>query len=195
MLFSIGSNGMQTVKKIDLTIGCTYYMGASSSPDVVHILDVTPTHVKHARTYKGKAQSDDRRIVEDLIARGTATILARGKTLDATSPAYAIEGQKIYESRIGASRLSSDFDHHTVVVRPVDGSDAQNWYAAEEYGGVGGIDGMLEIECQGKALNDLRNDSRFVIVSEKCTHRAPLTRAEESAIDRSANDESVRRVA
>jgi hypothetical protein len=38
MMYSIGANGMQAVKKFDLTIGCTYYMGASSTPDVVHIL-------------------------------------------------------------------------------------------------------------------------------------------------------------
>jgi hypothetical protein len=197
MMYSIGGNGLQAIKKIDLTIGCTYYMGASDSPDVVHILDVGPSRITYARTYKGVVRSDDRRIVEDLIATGCATILARGRMLDANSPAYAIEGQKIYEARIGASRPSSDFDHHTVRVTTTHGScDTQdNWYAAEEYGGVAGIDDMLEIECSGKALVELRNDSRFAIVSEVRTHSAPLTRDEENAIERSAEDERVHRSA
>lgn len=174
MMYSIGSNGLQNVKKFDLTVGCTYYMGASSSPDLVHVLAVDKYRVTYARTYKGVARSDDRRMIEDLIATGCATILQRALCNDASTPAYVVEGQKIYASRIGASCPSSDFDHHTVVVRPVNGTIEQNWSAAEEYGGVGGIDDNLEIACQGKALNDLRKDLRFVIVSEKCTHRAPI---------------------
>jgi len=175
-VYSIGGYGMQAVKKFDVKVGCTYHMGASSSPDIVHILAVGPSRITYAHTCKGVARSEDRRIVEDLIATGCATILARGRMLDASSPAYAIEGQKIYEAVIGAAHPSSDFDHHTVRVTTTRGTcdDQDNWYAAEEYGGVGGLDNVLEIRCQGKDLDDLRNDSRFVIVSEKCTHRAPI---------------------
>jgi hypothetical protein len=193
MMYSIGASGLTPVQKFDVKVGCTYYLGASSSPDLVHILDITPSRITYARTYKGEARAEDRRIVEDLIARGCATITARGKALGANAPAWQIAGQKAYESRIGAAVTSWHFDRHTVLVKPTSGSCDANWRAAEDFGGVGGINDMLEIRCSGQALAELRSDERFVIMSETCDHRAPLTRDEVKAIERSAEEESARR--
>lgn len=194
-MYAITANGLKPCQKFDVKIGCTYYMGASSSPDIVHILDITPTRITYATTYNGTARIEDRRIVESLISEGCATIRNRRRDLGKNSPAWMVAGQDAYESRIGALVPSWHFDRHVVTVRAVEGdsmSDA-NWRAAEEFGGVGGIDDLLEIRCDGESLANLRSDARFVIVSEVCTHRAPLTSVEERAIDRSAAEESARR--
>lgn len=196
-MYAITANGLKPCEKFNVTVGCTYYMGASSSPDLVHILDVTPTRITYARTYKGTARAEDRRIIESLIAEGCATIKDRRKHLTSDSYTWEFAAQETYESRIGDSVPSWNFNRHNVLVRPVSGdpmSDA-NWRAAEAFGGVGGIGDLLEIRCDGKSLADLRNDARFVIVSEVCTHRAPLTRDEERAIERSATEEDARRSA
>lgn len=195
MMYSIGANGLEAVKKFDVKVGCTYYMGASSSPVLVHVLNITPARVTYARTYKDKPQTEDRRIFEDLVARGCATIKARRKALGANAPAWQIKGQDICEAQIGALVPSWHFDRHTVLVRPTSGTCEDMWRDAEEFGNVGGIDDMLEIRCDGKSLADLRSDARFTIVSESCDHRAPLTRSEVEAIDRSASEEGARRSA
>lgn len=196
-MYAITSNGLKPCQKFDIKIGCTYYLGASSSPDLVYILDVTSTRITYMNTYEGKPRTEDRRVVESLIADGCATIRARRKHLTAKSYAWEIKGQDIYEQAIGAEVPSWHFDRHTVLVTTTQGDPMsdKNWRAAEEFGGVGGIDDKLEIRCDGKSLADLRGDGRFVIVSEVCTYRAPLNQNEERAIDRSAVEESARRSA
>lgn len=61
-------------------------------------------------------------------------------------------------------------------MKPVAGvwDSSENWYAAEEYGNVGGDIGTetLEIDLRGvKTLGKLRQDARFTLVSSEISEK------------------------
>ena len=68
--YSVGSS-LSTTKTIALKVGHDYYLGASSSPDVVTITALSDSMIDYE--VSGRACRVQRWIGEDLIARGCTT--------------------------------------------------------------------------------------------------------------------------
>jgi hypothetical protein len=160
---------------IEIKANHGYFMGASSSPDYVLVLSVDERRVRLVKPYgSGQSYSIDLGSARSLIRYAHETM--RIQAAQITRPEFA----EAYAARLalhGAPATPEDFDRYHVVVKPVAGvwDSSENWYAAEEYGNVGGYvpDETLTIELRGaNTLEKLRQDSRFTLVSseisEKC---------------------------
>jgi len=72
----ITSDGMKDLKSYNVKQGRTYYMGASSSPDLIYVEDITPSKITY-RTYPYYPENKvtrSRDIIEDLIRQGSNTM-------------------------------------------------------------------------------------------------------------------------
>lgn len=68
-------SGLKDLETADLREGYTYYMGASSSPELIYMEDVGPEKVTYRRRpyYPDDRVTDRRDIIEDLVAQGNET--------------------------------------------------------------------------------------------------------------------------
>jgi len=71
----IGSGGMRDLKSVNLKQGHTYYLGASSSPDLIYLEEINGDKVTYRKRpyYPEDRLTRQRDVTEDLIAQGNAT--------------------------------------------------------------------------------------------------------------------------
>lgn len=166
----IGPGGLEKpLGKITLQEGAAYWLGASSSPQMVILTDVTDNKVKY-KTYpfnKGD-QTMERWIAADLLTRGTATHLKQyGSHMDAGL-------KRSLESLLagGKGRKEDMESYHpvTLLLTPADDMKGQDlWYAAEEYGGVGGREDekegyVYEVSSSKGGAEEAKSDRRFKVL-------------------------------
>lgn len=158
-----------------------YFIGASSSPNMVITTQVTDDMVTYLQPPSRKEIRAEAKIFAYLAQKGTETYLARHKEME---DRLGIKTQGAHLRASLADLLAGgkgmpvdprDYEKVTALVVPVPGADFSGerngdaWYAAEGYGNVGGLDveGQkgYEISCMDRAtLLDLKKDKRFRIV-------------------------------
>lgn len=164
-----------------------YYLGASSSPDLVIVTAVTDDYVTIARyPWRGAGQRIQRPIADDLIAQGTGTWLRQrelraASTLEGHEPSYIrewlIQTAPMAEALMAlvagqASKLVHDpvaWQRVRATCRPAPGQEGKDlWYAAERHGSMLGTygegDGLrYEVIVSREGLDALRADPLFVV--------------------------------
>jgi len=169
--YAIGPGGLETPggKNLTLQEGAAYWLGASSSPQMVILTDVTDDRVKY-KTYpftKGD-QVMERWIAADLLARGTATHLKQyGSHMD---PGLKRSLESLLAGGKGRKEDMDSYKPVTLVLTPADDMKGQDlWYAAEEYGGVGGREDakegyVYEVASSKGRAEQAKNDRRFKVL-------------------------------
>lgn len=151
-----------------------YFMGASSSPDYVLVLSVDERKARLVKPYgSGQSYGVDLGSARSLTRRAHETMADQ---LDRLTHPDIREGFAARLALHGAPATPEDFDRYHVVVKPVTGvwDSSENWYAAEEYGNVGGDieTETLGIDLRGvKTLEKLRQDTRFTLVSSEISEK------------------------
>lgn len=168
--YRIGPSGLEdTESGITLQKGAMYGLGASSSPTLVILTDVSDTKVKYvAYPFDGSPLSMEAWIAKDLLARGTRTWLK-------THGQYDSKRRSSMESLLkgGKGRTEKLSDWKKIVVEAVSSEPGKDeWRAAEEYGNVAGInsdehDEVYEIETFQKELPEIKKDKRLKILKVK----------------------------
>lgn len=166
----IGPRGLQKPRtEITLQEGAAYWLGASSSPKMVILTDVTDDRVKY-KTYPftGSAMTLERWIAADLLTRGTETHLKQyAAHMD---PDLKRSLESLLRGSKGRKEDIEGYRPVTMTLAPADDQKGNDlWYAAEEYGGVGGLqqdDGsyLYEVNAEKRAVERVKNDPRFKLV-------------------------------
>jgi hypothetical protein len=167
----LGPRGLEKPVGTGLTLqeGAAYWMGASSSPQMVVLTDVGDKKVKY-KTYPftGSAKEIERWIAADLLARGSATHLRQyGSYMD---PELKRSLESLLRGGKGRRENLDDYRPVTMTLAPADDQKGQDlWRAAEEYGGVGGEeqdDGTMWyiVDAQNRAVEEVKNDPRFKLI-------------------------------
>jgi len=170
----IGPKGLQQPGGTGLTLqeGAAYWMGASTSPKMVIVTDVTDDRVKF-KTYPftGSPQVLERWIAADLFAKGTETYLRMyGSHMD---PGLKHSLESLLRGGKGRKEDMDDYRPVTMTLAPVDDQKGEDlWYAAEEYGGVGGQqqgDGTMHyvVDTEKRNVERAKNDRRFKVLEVK----------------------------
>jgi hypothetical protein len=148
-----------------------YGMGASSSPSLVILTEVSDEKVKYLDyPFNGSPRSIEAWIAKDLLTKGTRTWL---KTYGKYDPKLKSSMESLLGGGKGRSENLNDWKQITVQAVAADpGSD--EWRTAEEYGNVAGLDskehGMIyEIETFQKSLAEIKKDKRLKVL--KVTNR------------------------
>lgn len=167
----IGPGGLEKPKGSGLTLqeGAAYWLGASSSPQMVILTDVTDKMVSYKRyPFTGPAQKLERWIASDLLARGTAQHLKQyGSHMD---PELKRSLESLLRGGKGRKEDPDDYRPVTITLAPADAQAGKDlWYAAEEYGGVGGEeqpDGTMHylVDTQKKNVDQAKSDPRFKVL-------------------------------
>jgi len=176
-MFAIEPGGLRRLGGAKVTIlpNREYYLGASSSPDHIIVTRVDKDTIYYkAHPYKTETriQMD---IGKDLIVKGSET------WLKGPYPQYqrelASSLKDLLSGGTGKQIDPKDFERVLVRVRPTEAPKSKSraddpWYAAEEYGGVGGYDhkdsptGMdYDISTSRGSLKKIKSDKRFTVVS------------------------------
>ncbi len=169
--YIIGPRGLEEPSKINIEPGCIYGMGASSSPSMVYVTYVDARSIKYKDyPFHGAERTIERWIGEDLMAKGSKTLLHRGAYLDA---ALKHSLQSTLSGGKGTQVDVKQYEPLTVsVISTVPkgkGRAEDPWYWAEAYGGVAGMEGpggeyTYEIATNRGGLQKLKSDHRFKVV-------------------------------
>jgi hypothetical protein len=167
----IGPKGLQQPggKSLTLQEGAAYWMGASTSPKMVIVTDVTDDRVKFkSYPFTGGAQTLERWIAADLFAKGSETHLKQyGAYMD---PDLKRSLESLLRGGKGRKEDMDDYRPVTMTLAPADDQKGEDlWYAAEEYGGVGGQtqdDGTMYymVDTEKRNVEKAKNDRRFKVV-------------------------------
>ncbi len=167
----IGPRGLEKPGGTELTLqeGAAYWIGHSSSPQMVVVTDVTDKLVKYKRyPFTGAAQSMERWIFADMAAKGSAQYLrSYGAHMD---PELKRSLESLLKGGKGRKENMDDYRPVTMTLAPADSQGSNDlWYAAEEYGGVGGEhqdDGTMHyvVDTQQKSVEKAKNDPRFKVL-------------------------------
>lgn len=166
--YAIGPGGLTlTEGGITLQKGAMYGMGASSSPDLVILTDVSDDKVKYVSyPFNGSPRTIEAWIAKDLLAKGTRQRLKQyGKYMD---PKTKSSMESLLKGGKGRSENMNDWKQVTVqAIASEPGVD--QWRAAEQYGNVGGLDddkhGMIyEIETFQKTVPEIKKDKRLKVL-------------------------------
>lgn len=174
--FSITDGGLVPAQKADLKPNTIHYLGASSSPKLVIVVNVTDNVIEFLDSHQDyKKQSIERWIGEDLIARGDATAAKDRRSRGEYAPGASVNPKKWVK----------DMEVGYVYVEGVPGAphpQGDAWYTAELYGGVGGLDhpdypedsGILiyEIRIRWGQMSKLKKDRRLKIVKDFAPKRS-----------------------
>lgn len=186
---SITSRGLVPPQRIRLQAGHAYWLGASSSPDLVIVTGAGERHVEVCRSPWRRTQRMERWIAEDLLAHGTRTWLeqhdelvrraAEGDPADAWTriAAHRVEADRELVAALRGllawreSPLRHDpiaWQYVRATCRRAAGHENEDlWRHAESFGSVGGRgDGAglrYEIVMHREDLGRLRGDARLVL--------------------------------
>lgn len=166
--YVVGPGGLEAPESnITLQKGAMYGLGASSSPNLVILTDVSDTKIKYLNyPYNGSPSTMEAWIAKDLLAKGTRTYLRTyGSHIDKklkSSMESLLKGGK------GISENMNDWKQVTIQAVAADpGKD--EWRAAEEYGNVGGLDDpehgqIYEIEAFNSEVPKIKKDKRLKVL-------------------------------
>lgn len=169
----IGPKGLQQPGGTSLTFqeGAAYWMGASTSPKMVIVTDVTDDRVKFkSYPFTGSPQVLERWIAADLFSKGTERYLQMyGAHMD---PGLKHSLESLLRGGKGRKEDMDDYRPVTMTLAPADGMEGDLWYAAEEYGGVGGQhqdDGTMHyiVDTEKRNAERAKNDRRFKVLEVK----------------------------
>lgn len=155
-------------KTLTLQEGAAYWMGASTSPQMVILTSVTDDRLKYkAYPFTGGEKTIERWIGADLLERGTRTYLKLyGRHIE---PDLRSSLQRLLDGGKGRKEDPKDYKPikiHAVATDEFDGQDL--WRQAEQYGGVGSYekDGVTvyEISAQNKVLDSIKSDRHFKVI-------------------------------
>lgn len=166
--YVIGPRGLQEPESgITLQKGAMYGLGASSSPSLVILTDVSDTKVKYVTyPFSGSPLTMEAWIAKDLLAKGTRTYLRNGGSYIDKKLKSSMES--LLKGGKGISENMNDWKQVTIqAVAAEPGKD--EWRAAEEYGNVGGLDdpehGMIyEIESFNSEVPKIKKDKRLKVL-------------------------------
>ena len=168
--YVIGPRGLETPggKGVTLQEGAAYWMGASSSPQMIALTKVTDDTLKYkAYPFNGGERQIQRWIGADLIEKGTKMHLKTyGRHMD---PGLKRSLESLLQGGKGRKEKLDDYKPVQILAKPAAEFEGQDlWRAAEEYGGVGGveIDDVMHYEIDGskKQAEKMKSDRRFEIV-------------------------------
>lgn len=168
--YAIGPGGLTpTESGITLQKGAMYGLGASSSPSLVILTEVSDSKVKYLTyPFNGSPLSLEAWIAKDLLTKGTRTWLkSHGK--------YQPKTRSSMESLLkgGKGRTENLNDWKEITVQAIAAEPGKDeWRTAEQYGNVGGIDSdehgeIYEIEAFQKDLADIKKDKRLKVLKVK----------------------------
>jgi len=167
----IGPRGLQKPGGTDLALqeGAAYWIGASSSPKMVIVTDVNDKLVKYKLyPFTGGALTMERWIFADLAAKGSEQHLKQyGSHMD---PGLKHSLEALLRGGKGRKEDIEGYRPVTMTLAPADGQAGNDlWYAAEEYGNVGGQhqdDGSMlyVVDCEKREVEQVKNDPRFKLV-------------------------------
>lgn len=166
--YAIGPRGLEeTESGITLQKGAMYGMGASSSPQLVVLTDVSDSKIKYkVYPFQGSDKTIERWIGQDLLAKGTRTHLKY----------YGAHMDKLVKSSMesllqgGKGRVENLDDYKPIRVLTVSADpDVDEWRTAEQYGNVGGLIGkdgetQYEIDTYQKTLPEIKKDRRLKVL-------------------------------
>lgn len=171
-VFRIGPGGLRPLDdKMTLQKNTVYFLGASSSPDMVIVTDFNDRIIKYRRYPYEKDITITRDIGLDLLAQGSRTWLNRGS--GKYHPELAKSLKSMLKGGPGKKVNLKDYERWTVLVQ---GKDPKKdyWRQAEWYGNVGGLNPygipLYEIHTDYKRLKELEKDSDFIILERKKGH-------------------------
>lgn len=173
------SGGMQKVggEPIHVMANTVYYLGASSSPDQVYVKSADDKFVTLAKYPYKNFYKMETPIFKNLAYKGTKRYLEMYGSVLSNEPTVK-SMKKLVTGKPGTKFPLDDFLPYEVIVVATDyGKDPKNlrnirnndlWYAAEQYGGVGGLKHKGEdawiISTYGAELKKLKKDKLFKIV-------------------------------
>ena len=170
--FVIGAGGLEAPsgKQINIQPNRSYWLGASTSPKHIFVTGVTDDTITFREYPYNKDQRIQAWIGRDLIQKGTTTHLQHySKFMD---PGLKASLTDMLNGGKGKPEKLSDHQPVDVLVKPAPGHEGEDlWYAAERYGGVGGLEikGVMhyDIATDGARLKELKKDKKFTIVKTK----------------------------
>lgn len=162
--FVIGAGGLTRPKSYEVKKGFVYGMGASSSPHLVYITDVTADRIKYKNyPFDGRELVVERWIGEDLIRQGTETKLRDNEVLQRQ---YGFK--RPIAVKINPRKYKPVIAYAIATVPAGKTRETDPWYWAEEYGGVGARETPQGYEYRINTsfgdLARLRKDKRFKVV-------------------------------
>lgn len=169
----IGSSGLgkPSGAKLSVLPNRVYWLGASSSPQMIFVTAVTDDRVSY-KSYPFERSSDNKIemwIARDLIAKGTTTHLKTyGKYM---SPRLKQSLEDMLSGGEGKPEKLKDYLRVEATVKAAAGVQGDLWREAERYGGVAGTekDGvtLYVITTNNATLAELKKDKQFAVVSVK----------------------------
>lgn len=170
----LGPGGLErpTGAGITLQEGAAYWLGASSSPQMVILTKVTDDKVRYkAYPFTGSDKGMERWIAADLLYRGSTTHLRDyGRYMD---PGLKHSLESLLKGGKGRKEDMDSYRPVTLVLTPADDKKGEDlWYAAEEYGGVGGREDdkegyVYEVSTSKGVAEKAKNDRRFKVLEVK----------------------------
>lgn len=183
-MYSIGPGGLSPTqgKEMKLKPGIIAWLGASSSPDQIIITKIDDKMITFRRYPYSKDQRIDRRIGEDLIAKGTKTWLQHYGSHwpdEAKRAKDLLAGKDV--KPVNVAKYIKAKEPIKVLVRPIEGADYSKgnhpargndpWYILEQFGNVGGLQSKesptgedYEVDTDRERLEELKKDKRFKII-------------------------------
>lgn len=167
-MYSLGGGGMKKLggEPVSILPGREYWMGASSSPKHIVVTAVSGNTVTY-RQYPFKKDSRiEKQIAADLIMRGSQSHLKRYGRYMSAARKKSLED--LLKGGKGKKVNIKDFQPVRVWVKQAGGPKKDMWRAAEEYGGVGGLElegeDVYEINSTYGDLKRLQRDNRFEVI-------------------------------
>lgn len=166
--YAIGPGGLQNTESgITLQKGAMYAIGASSSPQLVILTEVSDSKIKYVTyPFDGSPSTMEAWIAKDLLAKGTRTyIRTYGSHMDKKLKSSM---QSLLNGGKGIAENMNDWKRVTIqAVAAEPGKD--EWRAAEEYGSVGDLDDpehgqIYEIEAFNSEVPKIKKDKRLKVL-------------------------------
>jgi hypothetical protein len=166
--YSIEDTGLRKLEKGLITIqpNTIYFMGASSSPDMIIVTDADDDFITYTKYPHYKSQRIQRVIGEDLIKQGTETWLNSG--YPEYQPELADSLKRMLAGEEGDTVNPADYQRVKMIAKPAEGHEGEDlWYEAEQYGSVGMNTQTGEYTIVGQRSNarKLEENDKFEVIS------------------------------
>ena len=169
----IGPGGLGPLQSgITLQPNTLYWIGASSSPTMIIVTNVTDKAIEYFDPYRKTPMRVERWIGEDLITKGSKRWLATYGQVPGWKT-YAKSIASMLSGGPGKKEKLSDWERVRVTVKRKPAFRGEDlWRVAERYGNVAGIedadgDQLYEIEGFRRSVMEVKKDPHFVVVGAK----------------------------
>jgi hypothetical protein len=172
--FVVGSTWLTSPARADIKAGHGYWLGASSSPDYVLVLEVTDDSIVYVNAHGLTRSTIVRWVGEDLISKGGATVKCRAiDDENSDSPFAHITWERML--RHGAPVVLADYDRQEVSLRGI--GKADHYGIAKNYGVLTDWDGgdCYVVECVASTARAFAADARFEVTGIRTINPCPVS--------------------